>query len=116
MSNTRVENGKYNASEIIGSVKKGLYISDVGDGFTNPNTGYFSFTGASGFLIEKGVIIKPVNSLEISGNVKDALNNIEMVANDFKCAEAHADCIKENQIIEVGCGAPTVKIKNLLTR
>jgi TldD protein len=116
MSNTLVQNGKYDVTEIIESVKKGLYITDVGDGSTNPNTGYFSFTGASGFLIEKGVITKPVNSLEISGNVKDALNNIEMVANDFACAETHADCTKENQIIEVGYGAPTVKIKNLMAR
>ena len=113
MTNTLTLNGKYSRQEIIDSVKKGLLVTDTGNGMVNPQTGNFTFTNANGFFIEKGKITTPFRDIEIRGNVKEALHNIEMIGNDFACAEVHADCIKENQIIEVGFGQPTVKISGL---
>ena len=45
-------------------------VTSFNGGNSNGTTDDFSF-GVSGFLIEKGKIIKPVNKMNISGNAKE---------------------------------------------
>jgi PmbA protein len=68
--------------EIIGSVKEGLYLTEViGCGIILV-TGDYS-RGACGFWIENGELAFPVEEITIAGNLKQMLKDIEMVGNDL---------------------------------
>ncbi|KAA3617677.1 MAG: TldD/PmbA family protein [Calditrichaeota bacterium] len=116
MTNTMVLKGTFSQQEILESVKKGLFVTDPGDGTVNTLTGDFTFANVEGFILENGKPTKPFHGIEFSGNVKDTLNNIKMIGDDFRMADVHADCIKENQILPVGFGSPYLKIKNIYVR
>ena len=74
--------GNYSPSEIIKTVKSGLYVTElIGFGY-NPVTGDYS-RGVSGVWIENGELTYPVEEITIAGNLKDMLLQIEMVGNDL---------------------------------
>jgi PmbA protein len=74
--------GKTPKSEIVSSVKRGLYVTEMmGFGF-NPITGDFS-RGASGFWIEDGKLAFPVSEVTISSTLDQILQNIDAVGDDL---------------------------------
>jgi PmbA protein len=91
--------GVYQADEIVASVKKGFYVTDmIGFGF-NAVTGDFS-RGASGWWIEDGKLAFPVEEVTIAGNFRDMLRGIEMIGNDLRFRGRLA--------------APTIKIDRMM--
>ncbi len=68
--------------QIIGSVKEGLYLTELIGFGINMVTGDYS-RGASGFWIENGELAFPVEEITIAGNLKQMLKDIEMVGNDL---------------------------------
>jgi PmbA protein len=91
--------GVYQADEIIASVKKGFYVTEmIGFGF-NAVTGDFS-RGASGWWIEDGKLAFPVEEVTIAGNFRDMLRGIEMIGNDLRFRGRLA--------------APTIKIDRMM--
>ena len=81
--NFYLESGDYSPKEIIGSVKSGLYLTNLMGFGADIVTGDYS-KGASGIWIENGKLTHPVEGLTIAGNMLDMLSNIEMVGNDLK--------------------------------
>jgi PmbA protein len=74
--------GTLSRSEIISSTDRGLLLNGVtGYGIDSVN-GNFS-GGASGFWIEKGEILYPVEGLTIAGSADTILNGIDMMGNDI---------------------------------
>jgi len=74
--------GTLSRSEIISSMDRGLLLNGVtGYGIDSVN-GNFS-GGASGFWIEKGEILYPVEGLTIAGSADTILNGIDMMGNDI---------------------------------
>ena len=74
--------GKTSRDEIVSSVKRGLYVTEMmGFGF-NPITGDFS-RGASGFWIEDGKLAFPVSEVTISSTLDQILQNIDAVGDDL---------------------------------
>jgi PmbA protein len=74
--------GSDSPSDIIRSVKNGLYLNSLmGMGF-NGVTGDLS-QGASGYWIENGEIAFPVQEITIAGNFLDMLAGIERIGNDL---------------------------------
>jgi len=74
--------GKTSKGEIVSSVKRGLYVTEMmGFGF-NPITGDFS-RGASGFWIEDGKLTFPVSEVTISSTLDQILQNIDAVGDDL---------------------------------
>src|SRR5207237_10009032 len=70
------------ADAVYRDLSRGLYITEMlGFGF-NPITGDFS-RGAGGFLIENGVLSRPVSEVTISANFDDLLKRIDAVGNDL---------------------------------
>nr|WP_295372632.1 metallopeptidase TldD-related protein [uncultured Sphingosinicella sp.] len=62
--------GKVSRAELMGDIKRGLYVTElIGQG-VNPVTGDYS-RGASGFIIEDGEIAAPVAEITIAGNLVD---------------------------------------------
>jgi len=87
--------GPHSPEEIIRSVDRGLYVTEMIGFGVNLVTGDYS-RGAVGLWIEKGELAYPVEEITIAGNLKDMLRGIEMIGNDLEWRGAVA--------------APTLKI------
>jgi PmbA protein len=81
-SNLYLVPGIYTPEEIIGSVKSGLYLTELIGFGVNMVTGDYS-RGAVGLWIENGQIAYPVEEITIAGNLHEMLHTIEMVGNDL---------------------------------
>lgn len=103
-SNLYIEKGKSKFEELIKSIDKGLLIIDV-EGLhsgLNAVSGDFSLS-ASGYEIEEGRIVRPIDLITIAGNLYELLNDIEDIGNDLKFTPPEKSYI----------GSPSVKIKTL---
>jgi PmbA protein len=68
-SNLVLEPGERTLEEMIASLDRGIFITGFNGGNSNRATGDFSY-GIDGFLIENGIIVKPVSEMNITGNMK----------------------------------------------
>ncbi|MCQ2187907.1 MAG: TldD/PmbA family protein [Bacteroidales bacterium] len=98
--------------DLIGSVKKGIYVDRFSNGQVKIGEGDFTFYVKSGFLIENGRLTQPVKDLNIIGNGPKALADIRAVAGDLKVDNGTWTCGKE-QSVAVSCGIPSVLIGKL---
>jgi TldD protein len=113
MTNTIMLPGAYDASEIIASVKKGLYAKNFGGGQVDITSGKFVFSAAEAYMIEDGRITCPVKGATLIGNGPDALTRVTMVGSDLELDAGIGTCGKDGQSVPVGVGQPTVKIEGL---
>jgi TldD protein len=113
MTNTYMLAGKYDPSEIIGSVQKGLFCKNFGGGQVDITSGKFVFSASEAYLIENGKITKPVRGATLIGNGPDVLRRVSMVGNDLKLDEGVGTCGKEGQDVPVGVGQPTLRVDGL---
>jgi PmbA protein len=96
--NLVVEPGTTPAGEMIASVRDGLYLTDLMGFGVNMTTGDFS-RGAAGMWIEKGEIAYPVSEINVSGNLKQMLRDIDAVGDDL--------------LWLAGTAAPTIRMSKL---
>lgn len=89
-SNVVFNTGSRNLDEIIGSLKKGVFITGFIGGNCNGSTGDFSY-GIEGFFIRDGKIIHPVNEMNITGNMNQFWFNLIELGSD----------IRENETIRI---------------
>jgi PmbA protein len=82
-TNFYVAPGAATPEKIIGSVKSGLYVTEMIGFGVNLVTGDFS-RGAAGLWIDDGALAYPVEEITIAGNLKEMLQNIEMVGSDLE--------------------------------
>jgi PmbA protein len=82
-TNFYLEPGQYTPDQIIRSVKRGLYVTELIGFGVNGVTGDYS-RGAGGLWIEDGEPIYPVQEITIAGNLKEIFMSIEMIGNDLK--------------------------------
>ncbi len=75
--------------EIIRSVKKGFYVTELIGFGVNVVTGDYS-RGAAGMWIENGELAFPVEEVTIAGNLADMLHHIEMIGSDLEFRSALA--------------------------
>ncbi len=80
-SNLLLLPGTYAPDEIIASVEDGLYLTELLGFGDNLTTGDFS-RGAAGLWIEHGQLSYPVSEINVSGNLKDMIRNVDMVGTD----------------------------------
>lgn len=85
--------------QIIGSVKEGLYVTELIGFGINMVTGDYS-RGASGFWIENGELAFPVEEITIAGNLKQMLKDIELVGSDL--------------VFRGRIASPTIKISEMM--
>ena len=109
MSNTYIDRGSEDPEDIIKSVEKGFYAHKYQGGQVE-DSGKFTFSVSSGFLIEKGKLTRPVKQATLIGTNIDILNKIEMVGFDLKFGLQTGTCGKEGQAAPVSDGCPTLKI------
>ena len=83
--NLTLNKGETSPEDLIKSIKKGIFVTEMLGMSFNPVNGDYS-RGAAGFMIENGEITFPINEVTIAGNMNDIL--IKMVpANDLKISE-----------------------------
>ena len=104
-----IDKGSENPEDILKSVDKGFYAHKYQGGQVE-DSGKFTFSVSSGFLIEKGKLTQPVKQATLIGTNIDILKKIEMVGFDLKFGLQTGTCGKEGQGAPVSDGCPTLKI------
>jgi TldD protein len=112
MSNTYIDGGEHDPEEIIKSVDKGFYALKYQGGQVE-DSGKFTFSVSSGFLIENGHLTSPVKQATLIGTNIDILNKIEKIGADLKFGFQTGTCGKEGQAVPVTDGCPTLKISRM---
>ncbi|OGM02912.1 hypothetical protein A3K72_03620 [Candidatus Woesearchaeota archaeon RBG_13_36_6] len=84
--NIILKSGKLNKSEMINSVKRGVYLTNVWyTRFQNYNTGDFSTIPRDGmFLIKNGKITHPIKNIRLSDNLLNILNSTIALSKEAK--------------------------------
>lgn len=112
MSNTFILGGEYDPDEIIKSVNRGFY-ADKFQGGQVEDSGKFTFSVSSGFLIENGKLTTPVKQATLIGTNIEILKNIEKVGSDLAFGLQTGTCGKEGQAAPVTDGCPTLKVAKM---
>ena len=81
--NLFIEEGTAPAEDIVRSVNRGLYVTELSGFGVNIVTGDYS-RRAVGLWIENGELAYPVSEVTIVGNLHDVLLNIEAVGSDLE--------------------------------
>jgi len=97
-TNLYLEPGPHTPEEIIRSVDRGLYLTELIGFGVNFVTGDYS-RGAVGFWIENGERAYPVEEITIAGNLRQMLQDIELIGHDLHFRDQTA--------------APTLKIARM---
>jgi PmbA protein len=97
-TNLYLEPGPWAPAEILRSVDRGLYVTELIGFGVNFVTGDYS-RGAVGYWIEGGELTYPVEEITIAGNLRQMLQDVEMVGQDLRFRDQTA--------------APTLKIARL---
>lgn len=100
-TNFYIENGDTSFVDMVKSMEKGVIITDITGlhAGLNPISTEFSLQ-SSGFYVEHGEIVKPINLITVAGNFMDAMKHVEAVGNDLKFSFS-------------GIGAPSIKFTEL---
>lgn len=109
MANTYIAAGPHDPAEILASVKKGFFAERFTGGQVE-DSGKFTFSVSSGWLIENGRKTRPVKQATLIGSNVDVLNRIVMAGNDLAFGQPTGTCGKEGQEVPVNDGCPTLKI------
>ncbi|MBX3725056.1 MAG: metalloprotease TldD [Xanthomonadales bacterium] len=113
MTNTYMRAGESDPTEIIASVRRGLYAVNFGGGQVDITSGRFVFSASEAYLIEDGRVTAPVKGATLVGNGPEAMARISMVGNDLALDAGVGVCGKEGQSVPVGVGQPTLKIERM---
>jgi TldD protein len=111
MTNTNILNGSSSAPDVLSSTERGVYVTSLGGGQTNPATGDFVFGVSEGFLIESGEVTTPVRGANLIGRAIEVMSAVDAVADDFDTWEGV--CGKDGQAAPVGSGSPTLRISRI---
>ena len=82
VGNVALTQGLKSRAELLADMGTGLLVTSLIGSSINPTTGDYS-RGASGFWVENGEIVRPVNECTIAGNLRDMLRTI-IPANDAR--------------------------------
>ena len=100
-------------TDIISSVKKGIFVDNFTNGQVQIGAGDFTFFVKSGYMIEDGKLTQPIKDINIIGNGPKALADITMVATNAKIDNGTWTCGKDGQSCPVTCGMPSALVSKL---
>ena len=113
MTNTYMLSGNFEHEELIKSTKKGIYATQFSGGQVDITSGKFVFSASEAYEIVNGKIGKPLKGATLIGNGPEILKEVTMVGNNLKLDNGIGTCGKEGQMVPVGVGQPSLKIKKL---
>jgi TldD protein len=112
MSNIFIDRGPSDPQDIIRSVTKGIYAGRFQGGQVE-DSGKFTFSVSSGFLIEGGRLTAPIKQATLIGSNLDILHRIVLVGSDLGFSLQTGTCSKEGQDVPVTDGCPTLKVERM---
>ncbi|HEY0275585.1 MAG TPA: metallopeptidase TldD-related protein, partial [Paenirhodobacter sp.] len=95
VGNVTLTQGAQSRADLLAEMGTGLLVTSFIGATINPTTGDYS-RGASGYWVEGGVPLYPVNECTIAGNLRDMLQRL-IPAND---ARAHLSHVVPSLLIE----------------
>lgn len=110
MTNTSLLAGKDDPSDILKSVKRGIYAKRFSGGQVNISNGDFVFSLSESYLIEDGKLTAPLKGVNLIGNGPDVLRRVDMLGTDYQLSDGIWTCGKDGQSVPVNVGTPTVRI------
>ncbi len=110
MTNTFIDQGESDPTEILSSTNKGIYVQSLSGGSVNPVTGVFNFTCREAYLIENGKKTRPIKGATLIGSCLEVISNIDAVGNDLDFGPGICG---KGQMAEVDAGQPTVRIRGI---
>jgi len=113
MTNTFMLAGETPPEDIPRSVRRGLYAAAFGGGQVDITSGKFVFSASEAYLIEDGVVTRPVRGATLIGNGPDVLMRVSLVGNDLALDEGVGTCGKDGQSVPVGVGLPTIRLDGI---
>ena len=111
MTNTYILNGSSTPEEIVSSTERGIYVTALAGGQTNPATGDFVFGCSEAYLIERGERTTPVRGANLIGRAIEVMSSVDAIAADFDIWPGM--CGKDGQGVPVGSGSPTLRISRI---
>ena len=93
--NLTLSAGAHSRADLIKEMGTGLVVTSMIGSSVNPNTGEYS-RGASGFWVENGEIVRPVNECTVAGNLREMLGSM-VAAND---GQAHLSRVVPSLLVE----------------
>jgi TldD protein len=111
MTNTYILDGASRPEDLVGGTERGVYVTALAGGQTNPATGDFVFGCSEAHLIEGGRVTTPVRGANLIGRAIEVMSAIDGVADDFDTWEGV--CGKDGQMVPVGSGSPTLRISRI---
>ena len=113
MTNTFMASGDRDPAEILGSLKRGLYVANMAGGQVDITNGKFVFECTEAYLVEDGKIVTPVRKATLIGDGPKAMQQVTMIGNDSALDPGGGVCCKNGQSIPAALGQPTVKIAGM---
>ncbi len=113
MRNTSIERGQASFDDMVKDVKLGVYAVEAYGGQTNGEM--FTFAAGQGYMIRDGKIAELVRDVNLTGNVFQTLQDIDMVGADFCAPEMAGGCGKADQgPLPTSEWAPHIRIENVV--
>jgi len=113
MRSTSIERGKASFEDMIKDVKLGVYAIQSYGGQTNGEM--FTFSAGEGYMIRDGKVAELVRDVNLTGNVFQTLQDIDMVGVDFCTHEMAGGCGKADQgPLPTSEWAPHIRIRNVV--
>jgi Predicted Zn-dependent proteases and their inactivated homologs len=82
------DHGNRNFEQMLAALDKGIWVTGFNGGNSNSTSGDFSF-GIEGFLIENGKPVKPLNEMNITGNILELWQNLLEIGNDPRLSSSY---------------------------
>ena len=95
VGNLTLTPGQKTREALISEMGTGLIVTSMIGSSVNPNTGEYS-RGASGFWVENGEVVRPVNECTVAGNLREMLGGL-VAAND---GQAHLSRVVPSLLVE----------------
>jgi TldD protein len=111
MTNTYILNGAATADELVSSTDRGVYVTALAGGQTNPATGDFVFGCSEAYLIEHGTVTSPVRGANLIGRAIEVMSSVDGIADDFDIWPG--TCGKDGQMVPVGSGSPSLRVSKI---
>ncbi|MEZ7813796.1 MAG: TldD protein [Paracoccaceae bacterium] len=113
MTNTYMLNGNDNPTDMIASLKDGIYAVGFGGGQVDITNGKFVFSCTEAYRVQNGVIGAPVKGATLIGDGATALKQIRAIGDDMALDPGVGNCGKAGQWVPVGVGQPSLYISGL---
>ncbi len=110
ISNLQVLPGTASLQEVLKDIRVGIYAEGaLGEAFFFPERGLYWVEAESGYLIENGVITRPLSSIAITGTVAELLRDLVVIrVDDFDTLPGF--CLKRQQYVPVDVQCPPLYI------